>query len=1041
MMKLDAHVPHSTGHKPWPAQSPLQRNLVPPSVTSPTLHRKTSQTSIGELRGRSSSRLTSQRRVSSQPHTTPKQPSVTALDEKLGVDAASIAREYFASELRLHDPTADDGLVNASNTVVIFQDHCYGHRYSRPRTSRSNLNSIVERPERVKACVLGTAAAYVRLGDRHDGGRYPPKPGPSRHTPASIPFRIHKTSRIVDLRSKIVTTVHGEDWMNELASMCDDADSKLSGDGKELQRSGEAKDGAENSPKPALDVGDLYLCKESRQAMEGCIGAVCEAVDCVLDQTQHPRAAKQAFVCIRPPGHHCSAEHPAGFCWVNNVQVGISYAMLEHEVTHAAIIDFDLHHGDGSQSITWDHNEHVSRLPKNAPNNKRTAIGYFSLHDINSYPCEMSDRSKVQNASLCIEGAHGQTIWNCHLQAWKTEAEFWELYEQRYLDLLEKTRTFLVSQTSRISASSHTNPKAMIFLSSGFDASEWESPGMQRHKVNVPTDFYARFTQDILKIAEDPATAVEGRLVSVLEGGYSDRALCSGVFSHLSGLVGRRVEVGHPTNDSDGSLAFGLASNLNLNGSSRVRMYDSNWWTGQALADLEACRYPLGPPTAPKRPKASALGNFTSATQSFNAKVVLEPKGRRISSSTFTGLPNYPNSPTNTPPKPIIPPPPTVHWTVAACELAQLLIPLDRDTSSHNAEELNPEPKIKKERVVTLVIDDGEQLEGKASGRQLRERKPKEAMDVREPPRRTISRTDRRRTVAGAGVGIDAPRPPIPDRHRRRSSATSNASGFSDSSLIQSIASAQNKSRVPSISHPGPSSTASQVPSFPTSTSALANSRSTPSNKISAQKQEALKLPKRPVKSIASSSRQPARVPKKPVGTGQSGATTADIEALSGSMKSMKIRLVKPPTQAANGDTSPPPMPPSSDSQPIPSQASSASIPPQPALVRPEQILPSQPLNVPAPASNSARQSPQYLNGIEYTASIDLAPTRSSEATQAAWPIKEEHTGPLDGPSTTTAGSLRVGSGNYDLPQFSGSSHIPFGPPSNNTNRFTDAHL
>ncbi|EMR66179.1 putative histone deacetylase hos3 protein [Eutypa lata UCREL1] len=201
------------------------------------------------------------------------------------------------------------------------------------------------------------------------------------------------------------------------------------------------------------------------------------------------------------------------------------HGVLAHGLTHAAIIDFDLHHGDGSQAITWAHNKRG--LPKNVASWKKTPIGYFSLHDINSYPCEWGDEEKVKNASLCIDNAHGQNIWNVHLQEWKTEVDFWRLYQSRYSVLLEKARNFLRLQTERLRAAGQV-PKAAIFLSAGFDASEWEGVGMQRHKVNVPTEFYARITRDVVKMASEEGLGVEGRIISVLEGGYSDRALYSG---------------------------------------------------------------------------------------------------------------------------------------------------------------------------------------------------------------------------------------------------------------------------------------------------------------------------------------------------------------------------------------------------------------------------------------------------------------------------------------------------------------------------------
>ncbi|EON98904.1 putative histone deacetylase hos3 protein [Phaeoacremonium minimum UCRPA7] len=297
--------------------------------------------------------------------------------------------------------------------------------------------------------------------------------------------------------SATITNVHGTKWMEELKIMCDSAEAKLAMNGKELQRP-EINRGPDHEAPKKLHEGDLYLCAESLEALEGALGAVCEAVDSVFVNN----GPKRAFVAIRPPGHHCSASYPSGFCWLNNVHVGIMHGILSHGLTHAAIIDFDLHHGDGSQSIAWQHNSRGVGLSKNAAWWKKTSIGYFSLHDINSYPCEMGDEEKVKNASLCIDNAHGQNIWNVHLESWKSEAEFWKLYENKYSVLLEKTRKFLKEQTERLRAANQ-NAKAAIFFSAGFDASEWESSGMQRHKVNVPTEFYARIARDVTKIAEE----------------------------------------------------------------------------------------------------------------------------------------------------------------------------------------------------------------------------------------------------------------------------------------------------------------------------------------------------------------------------------------------------------------------------------------------------------------------------------------------------------------------------------------------------------
>jgi histone deacetylase HOS3 len=604
------------------------------------------------------------------------------VEEKPAPTAASIANTYFQAELDTHHR---ENHGTASETVVILHDSCYGHRFSRPRTSKSALSTIVERPERIKASALGVSLAYVRLGERHADGAHPLHPKLNPASIPTIPFRIHKTTRKLPLMSQTVTHVHGTKWMEELKIMCDTAESKLAMNGKELHRPETSRGPDQEAPRK-LHEGDLYLCAESLDALEGSLGGVCEAVDMVF-QAEGP---KRAFVAIRPPGHHCSASYPSGFCWINNVHVGIMHAILSHGLTHAAIIDFDLHHGDGSQAIAWDHNSRGVGLGKNAAWWKKSSIGYFSLHDINSYPCEMGDPDKVRNASVCVDNAHGQNIWNVHLEPWKSEAEFWELYETKYYALLEKTRKYLKLQFD-ISKASKQAPKGAIFLSAGFDASEWESAGMQRHNVNVPTEFYARLTRDVIKIANEEGTSVEGRVISVLEGGYSDRALFSGILSHLSGLAG---EDPVPTKEEDyNGLGYEMGQRMgtvhdrreSLPVKSTARPYEPSWWSVEDLERMEAMLAPP-PPKSPKQTRQpSAPPTYSSPTQSSTAKVVRTPTVRR-SMSNMSAMSAA--SPLSRPPSP---PPPEVPWPVSAHELCKLLIPSDRETGSCKPEDLSAE--------------------------------------------------------------------------------------------------------------------------------------------------------------------------------------------------------------------------------------------------------------------------------------------------------------------------------------------------------------
>ena len=632
------------------------------------------------------------------------------IEEPVPLTAEGIAAEHFARELEAHANEAVE-----SETVVLLHDACYGHKWSRPKTTKTSLSMIVERPERISACVLGASVAYVRMGGQHAGGRAAPRPG-WREGSARPPFKLRRTGRSMAVTSPYVTAVHGTAWMSELRGMCDSAATRLAAGEKEIQRSDpEAR---------TLHPGDLYLCPDSLDAFQGALGGVAEAVDCIF----HPAAAtRRAFVAVRPPGHHCSSDHPSGFCWLNNVHVGIEYAAQVHGLTHAVILDFDLHHGDGSQAIAWQRNsKNNEKRLSGKPNAKMKLgpdIGYYSLHDINSYPCELGDDEKVQAASLCIEGAHGQNIWNVHLQTWKTEDEFWTLYETRYRILLHKARAFLREHAQRHGEKA----KAAVFISAGFDASEWEGSGMQRHKVNVPTEFYARFTRECVQMAQEARSGCEGRVISVLEGGYSDRALCSGVLAHLSGLCGREVdaansevEVKKEKEPSPGLDEMMRGLQLHPASPAWTTTYDKSWWAPNNLTALEHHISPPPPlPAGTSKRRNGAQPTYATPTESFAYKVVDPNKFARSISGTMRETP--------IPARPPTPPAPEVSWIVASVELSKLLKPIERGEAwvrSKTAEELGG-VRTKKERqsaMPALSSTGGEEV-GKP--RQLRERKGK----------------------------------------------------------------------------------------------------------------------------------------------------------------------------------------------------------------------------------------------------------------------------------------------------------------------------
>ncbi|KAM9880800.1 histone deacetylase hos3 [Verticillium dahliae] len=744
-------------------RSPSLSRASPSRSSTPTLLRKASTSSLRSANGRTPSQPPSRR--SSLAHvSSPSQTSaVTEEPPKTPMTASSVASEYFQNELNLCHALST---TQQTHAAVILSDACYGHRYSRPKTSRAALSTIVERPERIKAGALGVAMAYVRLGGRHCDGDYPAHPKLDPTSIPTVPFKIHKTTRKLPLLSPAVTNVHGSKWMEELRTMCRLAESKLAMGGKELARPESGRTG-DTGAAAKLHEGDLYLCADSLDALEGALGAVCEAVDLVFSD-----GPRRAFVAVRPPGHHCSASYPSGFCWVNNVHVGVMHAALTHGLTHAAIIDFDLHHGDGSQSIAWQHNTRGVSAAKNAQAWKKTSIGYFSLHDINSYPCEMGDEEKVKNASLCIENAHGQNMWNVHLHSWGSEAEFWKLYETKYTVILEKTRSYLQQQAARLRANGQT-PKAAIFFSAGFDASEWETKGMQRHNVNVPTEFYARITQDVIRIAAEEGLGVDGRVVSVLEGGYSDRALFSGIFSHVCGLAGDQSNPGPPR--GRGGLAYEISHRIGIieegepavqspepagpyeplpesQNLSSLHAYDPSWWSSAELDNLEVA---MGaPPLEPKMPRYATPPTYSSPTQASTARVVNPAKMRR----SLSGL-SATNGPISRPPTP---PAPEVPWTVAAHELSKLLIPSDRQTDSCTAEDLNAEAtRARRDRqsllqpTVPAPATTANASSRPSSRMSLRERKPAKAPAYTESGNGANDdkhSKSRRKTVAGAAV-------------------------------------------------------------------------------------------------------------------------------------------------------------------------------------------------------------------------------------------------------------------------------------------------
>ncbi|OBA22219.1 hypothetical protein METBIDRAFT_77674 [Metschnikowia bicuspidata var. bicuspidata NRRL YB-4993] len=441
-------------------------------------------------------------------------------------------------------------------TLVLLSPYSPEHAFGRKWVTKAYLSTIFERPQRLLASSLGIAAAL---------SMYP------------YYYSVQNSTKRGSLFSDHVRKIHGESWPKTLFELCLKSHDKL-------------KDGKYEVPED-WNTGDIYLTPKTITALEGVLGTIETAIDSLFQNADDEKNHNLAFVAIRPPGHHSHACLPSGFCMLNNAQIGIEYAFDTHGVTHCAILDIDLHHGDGSQDICWeragftgDHGKSDDEFDDHLENprndyGKKLAnypkVGYFSLHDIKSYPTELGFATKqnLKNASLCIMD-HDLNLWNVHLQEWTTEEEFYKLYQTKYVAILNRANQFLnyskkqyeQQYATYLSELTKYNKylqkptaykqqvqkpkpppqyKPLIIISAGFDASEYENPQMQRHSVNVPTSFYAKFTEDVVKLAD---IHTKGKVLSFLEGGYSDGALVSGIFSHLIGFTNFKRD--NSTNES-----------------------------------------------------------------------------------------------------------------------------------------------------------------------------------------------------------------------------------------------------------------------------------------------------------------------------------------------------------------------------------------------------------------------------------------------------------------------------------------------------------
>ncbi|KAJ7228119.1 histone deacetylase domain-containing protein [Mycena haematopus] len=517
--------------------------------------------------------------------------------------------------------------------AIFLQDACFGHRYIRSR----DLSAIVERPERLRAVTVGLSAAMSRLeGVQYQTaeslnpddlaaqlGRLNIESAPlNRSDP---PISIFRSSASADILSHpAVKYVHGDI----------DGDVYLENLVRWIRESKEKVDKGESEIPESLSQGDLYLCPSSLAALQGAIGTVCEAVDAVagssqaVPSTQMESPVNRAFVVIRPPGHHCGEDTPSGFCFVNNVAIGAAHSHLQHGINRIVIFDIDLHHGkrNGTQSIAWQINEETYRQTLESDggassSKKGPQIYYGSIHDILSYPCEDGKPELVQAASVSLHGAHGQYIENVHLKTY-TSVEHWEkLYAEQYSKILRKAEEFLDSTGG-------PGKDVFFFISCGMDASEHEMPSMSRHNRRVPTSFFYQFARDACALSDHYAG---GKICSVLEGGYSDRALTSGSMAHLLGLTDSHVD---PDWWSVENLTLLEKATKSKRGG-RPSLPQANLWLDRAVAifsSLDGSPSHTSTPRTPPPPSSMRLRDRKKPNSTTNS-TASSPHGKPASST------------------------------------------------------------------------------------------------------------------------------------------------------------------------------------------------------------------------------------------------------------------------------------------------------------------------------------------------------------------------------------------------------------------------
>jgi len=236
----------------------------------------------------------------------------------------------------------------------------------------------------------------------------------------------------------------------------------------------------------SLSTGDTAVCKDSLAAALLAAGGTLSAVDAVFESK-----VKNAFCVVRPPGHHATSAKGMGFCVFNNAAVAARYAQKKYKIGKVMIVDWDVHHGNGTQDIFYDDG----------------SVFYFSTHQSPWYPgTGRADETGAGKGKGCT--------LNCPFPAGSGKKEIVGAFQDKLVPAANKFKPELV------------------LISAGFDSRIGDPLGM----FTLTDEDFAELTRIMMNIARDHA---EGRVVSVLEGGYALRGLASASAAHVKALCGQ----------------------------------------------------------------------------------------------------------------------------------------------------------------------------------------------------------------------------------------------------------------------------------------------------------------------------------------------------------------------------------------------------------------------------------------------------------------------------------------------------------------------